>query len=261
MGLFNQYQREGKGVGKEENTPRFLQFFQILGRKFWYLIVLNMLYVVFCLPIVTIGPATAGLTKVLRNFAREEPAFLWGDFIEAFKKNFRQAFLYSLLDLLILAILLLDLMAVANVPNKILMIVSLAAILFTLTVYIFMRYYIYNMMVTFHLTLWQLLKNAFIFCWASFFRNLLLTIVVGGVLYLMIQYLSLPLLLFVLVFLYFSFSGLLVNFVVNIPIKKYMMDGFDPKTGQRLPEETYEGFEPHEKDELDDDNDPEDSLK
>ena len=121
-----------------------------------------MLYVVFCIPVVTIGPATAGLTKVLRNYARGEHAFLWGDFIEAFKKNFKQSLLYSLLDFVILGILILDLLSVGNVPNKILMTLSLAAILFSLTVYIFMRYYVYNMMVTFHLTLWQLLKNAFI---------------------------------------------------------------------------------------------------
>ena len=88
MGLFNNYLKEGKGVSKEQNTPRLILFFQIYFRKFWNLISLNLLYIAFCIPIITIGPATAAMTKILRNYAREEHAFLWGDFLETFKKNF-----------------------------------------------------------------------------------------------------------------------------------------------------------------------------
>ena len=43
--------------------------------------------------------------------------------------------------------------------------------------------------------------------------------------------------------------------MINPMIKKYMIDGYDPKTGERL-EEKYEGFEEeYEPDELDQ-NDP-----
>ena len=81
MGLFNDYMREGKGVDKGPDfRPRFIIFFDIYLRKFWNLILLNLLYVVCCIPIVTIGPATAAMTKILRNYAREEHAFLWSDF-------------------------------------------------------------------------------------------------------------------------------------------------------------------------------------
>lgn len=252
MGLFNDYQREGKGVSKEQKTPRFLLFFQIFFRKFWNLIMINALYLIFCIPIVTIGPATAGFTKIMRNYAREEHAFIWGDFIETFKKNFKQAFLFSLLDFAVLAFLILDLLSIHNVPNRMLMILSMAAIFLTLTVWIFMRYYIYNMMITFRLTMKQLLKNAFIFCWAGFIRNLFLTAILVLVTYLAIQYLNVIFLLFLLVTIYFSFCGLLINFMVNPLIKKHMIDGYDPETGAKLEEEKYEGFEEeYEKDELD----------
>ncbi len=243
MGLFNNYTKEGKGVSKEESTPRFIRFFQIFFRKFWNLISLNMLYVLFCVPVVTIGPATAGFTKILRNFAREEHAFLWGDFIETFKKNFKQGFLFSLLDLFVYSFLILDLMAVRAVPNQILMTLSLAAIFLSLTVWTFMHYYIYPMMITFRLTLRQLLKNAFIFCWAGFLRNLLLTVALVLVTLLAIHNLSVIFLFFLLITLYFSFCGFLINFTVYPLIKKHMIDGFDPETGARIEEEKYEGFE------------------
>lgn len=254
MGLFNQYMKEGKGVKKDERTPRPILFFQIYFRKFWNLIILNMIYVLFCIPVVTIGPATAGMTKILRNYAREEHAFVWGDFIETFKKNFKQSFLYSVVDFLVTGFLVLDLLSVWNVPNRIIMILSTAAILLSFTIWCFMRYYIYTMMITFRLTFRQLLKNAFIFCWAGFIRNLFLTIflVISGILTAYIVYITQNVVLLILIFftLWFSFTGLLTNFMVYPLIKKHMIDGFDPETGKRIEEEQYEGFE---KDELDED--------
>ncbi len=246
MGFFNQYQKEGKGVSKDEKTPRPILFFQIYFRKFWNLILVNLLYVLFCLPIVTIGPATAGMTKILRNYAREEHAFPWGDFIETFKKNFKQAFLFSCIEFLAFAFLILDLLMVFNLTNQIMMTLSLAAILLSLTVCLFMHYYVYNMMITFKLTLKQLLKNAFIFCWAGFLRNFLLTVFIAGSTFLLMKFLNPIGMLFVLAFLYFSFNGLLINFTVNPLIKKYMIDGFDPKTGARIVPEKYEGFDSEE---------------
>ncbi len=247
MGLFNGYQKEGRGVDKNEKTPRFILFFKIYFRKFWNLLLLNVLYVLFCIPIVTIGPATAGFTKILRNYAREEHAFLWGDFIETFKKNFKQAFLFSLIELLVFGFLLIDFLALGYVTNGIMHTLSMAAILLTITVCVFMHYYVYNMMVTFSLTIKQLIKNAFIFCWVGFLRNLFLTIVIVGLAILILNSSAyIDVVLFFFGFLYFSFCGLLINFMVNPLIKKHMIDGYDPETGEKLEEETpetYEGFE------------------
>ncbi len=246
MGLFNNYMKEGKGVSKEDKTPRFILFFQIFFRKFWNFIVINLLYFVFCLPVVTIGPATAGITKLMRNYAREEHAFIWGDFIETFKKNFKQAFLYSVLDLFVVAFLVLDFMAIANVSNQVMKVLCLAAILLSFTIWTLMRFYIYNMMVTFRLTFKQLLKNAFIFCWAGFFRNLFIFIVIAALTAFVVS-LHYIYQLFVFALIYFSFEFYLINFMVNPLIKKYMIDGFDPNTGERIEEEKYEGFEDTEK--------------
>ena len=96
MGFFNaNFEKEGKGVSKDIQAPRFILFFQIIGRRFWDLILLNLLYILFCIPIVTIGPATAAMTKILRNYARQEHAFLWADFIETFKANWKQAAIFG----------------------------------------------------------------------------------------------------------------------------------------------------------------------
>ena len=241
MGLFNDYMREGKGVQKDQYTPRFILFFQIYFRKFWNLILINLLYIVSCIPIVTIGPATAGVTKLLRNYAREEHAFIWGDFIETAKKNFKQAFLYATLDLVVTVFLIFDFLAIGNIANRIMSILCMAAIFLALTVWSFMRFYIYNMMVTFRLTFKQLIKNAFIFCWVGFFRNLFTAVIILAI-FIVVSMLNFPYQLLIYGTLFFSFGGFLINFMVQPLIKKHMIDGFDPETGERLEEEKYEGF-------------------
>ena len=246
MGLFNNYMKEGKGVSKDDKTPRFILFFQIFFRKFWSFIVINLLYFVFCIPVVTIGPATAGLTKLMRNYAREEHAFIWGDFIETFKKNFKQAFLYSVLDLFVVAFLILDFFAVYNLANRVMTVLCLAAILLSFTVWTFMRFYIYNMMITFRLTFKQLLKNAFIFCWVGFIRNLFIFILIVALTWFVIT-LHYVYQLFVFALIYFTLTSYLTNFMVQPLIRKYMIDGYDPNTGERIEEEKYEGFEDTDK--------------
>ena len=99
-GLFN-YSKPGPGVDK--NAPkkkRFFYFFELFGRKFWKLVELNLLYLLCCIPVVTIGPATCGLVYILRNFANEKPVFMVSDFFDAFKSNFKQGFVLGLLDIL-----------------------------------------------------------------------------------------------------------------------------------------------------------------
>ena len=65
--MFN-YSKPGPGVDKDgPQKKRFFYFFELFGRKFWKLIELNLLYLVCCIPIVTIGPATCGLVYILQG--------------------------------------------------------------------------------------------------------------------------------------------------------------------------------------------------
>ena len=75
LGFYN-YTKSGKGVDK--NGPQkkpFFKFWELFGRKFWNFFTLNLVYVVFCLPVVTFGPATAALTHVMRKYCLEDPIF------------------------------------------------------------------------------------------------------------------------------------------------------------------------------------------
>ncbi len=65
-----------------------------------------LLWLYMLIPAITLtGPFTAGVSYVTRNWARDEHAFVWSDFKDAVKANWKQALLISFLTSLMPAIL------------------------------------------------------------------------------------------------------------------------------------------------------------
>ncbi len=232
MNLFSQYTKEGHGISKEQaNAPAFIQFFRILSTRFWSLILLNLLYILFCIPLLTIGPATAGMVKVLRNWSRREHAFIWGDFWETFRVNFKQSFIVGLINLISWPILIYDLWFFWANGAHIFYIILMAI---TAIVWLFMNYYIFTMLVTFRLTLPQLYKNAFIFAWAGIIRNIAISAIIVVLSLLFFTFRSNPLVWIIFICCFLGLVWYVIVFITYPLIKKTMIDGFDPKTGKRI---------------------------
>ena len=70
------------------------------------LIFLNLIWIVFCIPVVTFGPATTAMYTVTRKMVRGEGKKVWPTFIKEFKQCFRKSFLMSLCLLLPAALLI-----------------------------------------------------------------------------------------------------------------------------------------------------------
>lgn len=66
------------------------KFMELLWKPI-HIMFLNLLWVLFSLPIVTIGASTAALYSVLIKMRNGKEGKLFRDFLEAFRKNFRQA--------------------------------------------------------------------------------------------------------------------------------------------------------------------------
>ena len=165
LGLGN-YNKEGPGVSKEElaQKKRIVVFFEIYSRKFWNIIKVNLLFLLFSLPIITIGPAMAGMTYVLRNYAREEHAFVFQDFFDAFKSNFKQSFAAGILGMILggISVYALFFYYYNLSLGGIYYLFFGAALFFCLTIFFAYRY-VYLMIVTLDLKLKYIFKNAFIF--------------------------------------------------------------------------------------------------
>ena len=172
FGLFD-YSKPGKGVYKNEpQKSHFAQFWTLVQRKFWNLVQLNLLYLLFCIPIVTIGPATCGMTYILRQYATEQPVFLVSDFWDNFKQNFKQGFLFSLIQGVITVMVVVSaVFYFMEAKMHVWMYITLGLCLMVLLLTTFASYYIYLMIVTLELPLKAIIKNGLIFAILGIKRN------------------------------------------------------------------------------------------
>ncbi len=229
MGIFHNYTKEGKGVRKGAyKKRRFVLFFELYFRKFLRLIELNLIFVLFCLPIVTIGPAIAGFTRVLRDMSLERPVFLFSDFFEAFRENWKQSFMMSVID--VVAVILLSFVlryyyhGMQLIDTRYMLIPFAIAVVFCVIFFI-MHYYIYLMIVTINLPLVKIIKNSWIFFFLGFLRNIFTTLGIAVVLVASCWYLTLA--PFILGVIGFSTIGFLICFNSYPCLQKYIIDPYN----------------------------------
>ena len=84
------------------------KFFTVMGRVA-DLIMLNVVFLICCLPIVTIGASLTALHYVTLKMARNEESYIIRSFFKSFKQNFKQATVINLIMLAVAAILYMDL--------------------------------------------------------------------------------------------------------------------------------------------------------
>lgn len=88
-------------------------FFRFMG-KVCDMILLDILTLVLCLPVVTIGPALTALFYVTMKIVRDEEGYVFRGFFKSFKQNFVQGFLLELIVAAAALILYFDIRVVNN---------------------------------------------------------------------------------------------------------------------------------------------------
>ena len=233
---FGDFTKEGAGISKNRaEKKRFFVFWEIFFRKAGKLIGLNLLSLLCCLPIVTIGPATAGLMYVLRNVSNERPTFMVADFFDAFKKNFKQGFVVGVLHLLLsfidgFGIWFYYSWATTNTESPVFGMIALVVALTIGFVILFASFYVYLMMVTCDLSIKALIKNSLILALAGFKTNIITTLailLVGVVILLpLIPYVCWPLCIVLFCLYGASMPAFIVAFNSYQYITKYVTDPY-----------------------------------
>ncbi|MEG6568473.1 YesL family protein [Thermoanaerobacterium thermosaccharolyticum] len=138
-------------------------FFDILKNNFWQLISLNLLLIISCIPIVTIGPALAGFNNVLRNHTLNRNVWLWNDFKDGFIKNFKQSFVITLINGIAAIILINNYKIYSSYSTGFIKIAGTYITIFIGFILVLMNVYIYPLMATYDLKIKHIYKNALIF--------------------------------------------------------------------------------------------------
>ena len=82
-------------------------FFSFMGKAF-DMFIINLLWLVLCIPIVTIVPATTAMYYVIVKVIRRERSYAVKEFFRSFKRNFRQGSIYSILGVVAVFVMYID---------------------------------------------------------------------------------------------------------------------------------------------------------
>lgn len=148
----------------------------IFLNKLGDIIVANLLFLVYCIPIITIGPALTALYHCMLRTVKGNNNGTTKTFFRAFKENFRQSLIVWLGLLAVGFILFLNirfLQNTASVVSKPLFYVSLgiAGLVIILALYIF------PVIAAFANTTVNLLKNAYVFAFLHFPSTLAIAVI------------------------------------------------------------------------------------
>ncbi|MDR1736500.1 MAG: DUF624 domain-containing protein [Oscillospiraceae bacterium] len=182
---------------------------------------------------VLFGPATCGFTYVLRNFAREEHAWI-SDFWSKAKANFTVGLKLGLIEVVAVILIALSLSAggAANTEE----LSGMTQLMFTASRYISVmvvalllciHYYLYTMAVTFEMKAFHILKNSLIFAVVGMWRNLLtlaVFAVIAVLLFLSAGMLAGLLEIILLAMIFLSLGGFAAVFIQYPLIRKHMLD-------------------------------------
>ena len=313
FGFFD-YSKEGRGVYPDD-PPKgpIATFFSILGRKFWKICSINLMYIVLSLPalllsflgssyvvqaflpnltaeslakalesagvtlqegvtlldfaniqilqvyvlvamlmfglsLIVVGPVLAGVTYVLRNYSREEHAFIWMDFKEQARKNLKQSLVSGAISLVVTLLFIINFAFYSNstfVSAGLLRVFLQTIITILFILWCFMQMYLYPMMVTFKLTIRQMFKNCLLFSIMRLPLNILMMIlsvfilfVIPGVLLFLGYGISVLMAIVWYLFIAFGLNLLMTNFFAYRGLDKYMIKRI--KAAESLNEETEE---------------------
>lgn len=266
------------GEEYEEDRSKLNIFFGVLSRKFWKLISINLMFILFNLPaiilcfflspyllglflpaavdtaqndlltailamgfpimtfllsvpVITVGPAQAGLTYLMKCYAYELPTFMWSDFRDKMKENFKQGFIVGLINLFVVLFLIVDLYLYGKLTNGegFLMPIANGLMIVIFILFLMMSMYLYPMMVGYSLKIKDLYKNALLFAFARFLPNLgvlllCALITLGPIIITWLTASIVPLAIAYVIYLCFGFTlpGLIINSVINPTIDKFL---------------------------------------
>ena len=183
------------------------KFYEVVSR-IADLVVLNLLFVLCSLPIITIGASTTALYGVTKKMAENREGYIFRNYFRLFKENFKQS--------TIMWIILLLFALIPTIALKGLMLAAALAILFVFL-------YAMALQSTFENTIKNTLKNAFLMGIGHFPWTLLIVfITLLPIILLVLLGRSAGSVVYVMLFVGFAVLAYLNSYIFNHIFKRYM---------------------------------------
>lgn len=141
------------------------------------LVILNILWLVCCIPVVTIGASTTAMYHVIRHWQKDSVSSIMRDFFQSFKEDFKQATPVYLILLIPTVAVVMNAMLIFNpensaaVPSYLLVIWFISALIL-----LFISSFVYPVMAFFADSIFKTLRNAMVLALANLPRTILISI-------------------------------------------------------------------------------------
>ena len=182
------------------------------------LVILNLLCILCCLPIVTIGPSISAMFYVTLKMVRNEESYIVRGFFKSFKQNLKQSILIELILAAFAAILLVDINVCAKWAAdgggtlvQLLMFAAIGILIVLAAVVL----YVFPVLAKFDNTVFATIKNALVLCMHHLPQTISMMIATYGLIYFTMQYVGIMFISIPLIFYIdsFIFSRILQQYV------------------------------------------------
>ena len=139
------------------------------------LLILNLLTMVLCIPIITMGPAVTAMNDIVIHIVRGEEGYTVKPYFQSFKANFKQGMILGLIPVAAAGILYLDYLAAQMyIPIMRAPIIAIGVIILAIA------FYAFGMLARYENTLRGTMKNAAMLAVGNFPRTLFMVVCAVG---------------------------------------------------------------------------------
>lgn len=188
------------------------------------LVILNVLWLLCCLPVVTAGASTTAMYHVVRHLQEESISSVTRDFFRSFKSDFRQATPVYLLLLIPAAAVVMNAWILSAQSSDVVPVYVRAIWMVSALMLTFVVSFVYPVMAYFDDTVWKTLRTAAVLAVAKLPRTVLISAI--NLLPIIMLFVSLPFFLRISIF-WLLIGGSLtayLNMLILRPVFKKIID-------------------------------------
>lgn len=150
------------------------RFFRFMGR-IGDIIFLNVIFVISCIPIITIGAATTALYDVSMGMVKNQESYLFKGYFSAMKSNFKKSTIVWLIVVGLLVVLLLDI-KVSNVYTSTIWSIVHYVLVILFVIVCILASYVFPVLAKFENTYLQTFKFTFLIAFKHMFTTVMVVI-------------------------------------------------------------------------------------
>ena len=204
--------------------------------------ILYLLFTVIILQITGSGPASVAMNYVLRKYVNDTHSWVWSDFIDNIKSNFKQGIGVYLVNVLVISLFFIGFLFYTFVMKGMLSYLLRTILLVFTAIFILMQKYTYMLVSGFELKFKHIYKNALILTIAGMKWNIFSAAVVLALMYgaysLLMRIPFIGILVFIL--LYFSVITFTQIFITNNVVKKYLLKPIETQNSDENGTDSFE---------------------